>query len=149
MSRGGAETEGDTESEAGSRLWAVSTDPMRGSNSQTVRSWPELKSDAQPTEPPRRLHMWHIRVKVSNSQSKHLPNETPCWRKTNIHHASNVCQPYPYSITWSGPPWPPPPPPTTSLDWFHYHQWHRSWHTSLVRWEWSACWSQSPGQLEN
>ena len=26
---------------------------MRGSNSRTVRSWPELKSDAQPTEPPR------------------------------------------------------------------------------------------------
>ena len=26
---------------------------MRGLNPQTVRSWPELKSDAQPTEPPR------------------------------------------------------------------------------------------------
>ena len=29
-SRGGAETEGDTESEAGSRLWAVSTEPDTG-----------------------------------------------------------------------------------------------------------------------
>ena len=28
--------------------------PMRGSNSQTVRSRPEPKSDTQPTEPPRR-----------------------------------------------------------------------------------------------
>ena len=28
--------------------------PMRGLNSRTVRSCPELKSDAQPTEPPRR-----------------------------------------------------------------------------------------------
>ena len=28
--------------------------PMWGSNSQTVRSWSEPKSDAQPTEPPRR-----------------------------------------------------------------------------------------------
>ena len=28
--------------------------PTRGSNTQTVRSWPEPKSDAQPTEPPRR-----------------------------------------------------------------------------------------------
>ena len=27
--------------------------PMRSSSSQTARSWPELKSDAQPTEPPR------------------------------------------------------------------------------------------------
>ena len=38
------EREGDTESETGSRL----------SNSRTARSWPEPKSDAQPTEPPRR-----------------------------------------------------------------------------------------------
>ena len=28
--------------------------PTRGSNPQTVRSWPEPKSNAQPTEPPRR-----------------------------------------------------------------------------------------------
>ena len=30
MSRGGAEREGDTESEAGSRLWAVGTEPDAG-----------------------------------------------------------------------------------------------------------------------
>ena len=30
MSRGGAEREGDTESEAGSRLWAVSPEPDVG-----------------------------------------------------------------------------------------------------------------------
>ena len=30
MSGGGAEREGDTESEAGSRLWAVSTEPDMG-----------------------------------------------------------------------------------------------------------------------
>ena len=35
----------------GSELSAQS--PMRGSNSQTARSGPEPKSDAQPTEPPR------------------------------------------------------------------------------------------------
>ena len=33
--------------------WSAQS-PMRGSNSQAVRSWPEPKSDAQPTEPPRR-----------------------------------------------------------------------------------------------
>ena len=36
----------------GSQLSAQS--PTRGSNSRAVRSWPEPKSDAQPTEPPRR-----------------------------------------------------------------------------------------------
>ena len=30
MNRGGAEREGDTESETGSRLWAVSTEPNAG-----------------------------------------------------------------------------------------------------------------------
>ena len=30
MSRGGAEREGDAESDAGSRLWAVSTEPDAG-----------------------------------------------------------------------------------------------------------------------
>ena len=35
----------------GSELSAQS--PTRSSNSQTVRSWPEPKLDAQPTEPPR------------------------------------------------------------------------------------------------
>ena len=52
MSMGGAERGGDTGSKAGSRLCAQSL--MRGSNSQTTRSWPEPKSDAQPIEPPRR-----------------------------------------------------------------------------------------------
>ena len=36
----------------GSELSAQSL--TRGSNSRTVRSWPEPKSDTQPTEPPRR-----------------------------------------------------------------------------------------------
>ena len=55
MSRGGAEREGDTESEAGSRLGAVSTEPDAGLELTSLRSRPEQKSDAQPTEPPRRL----------------------------------------------------------------------------------------------
>ena len=40
----------------GSELSAQS--PMRGSNPQTVRSWPEPKSDAQLTEPPRRPYVY-------------------------------------------------------------------------------------------
>ena len=49
---GGAEREGDTESEAGSRLQAVSTEPDAGLEFMTAR--PEPKSAAQPTKPPRR-----------------------------------------------------------------------------------------------
>ena len=46
--------EGETQNlkqASGSELSAQS--PTRDSSSQTVRSWPEPKSDAQPTEPPR------------------------------------------------------------------------------------------------
>ena len=46
MSRGGAQAQGDTESEEapGSELLAQS--PMWGLNSRTMRSWPELKLGA-------------------------------------------------------------------------------------------------------
>ena len=52
MSGGGAEREEDRGSKAGSALTAQS--PMKGSNPRTANSWPEPKSDAQQTEPPRR-----------------------------------------------------------------------------------------------
>ena len=65
MSRVGAETEGERESQAGSALSAWS--PMQGSNPRTVRSWPELKSEAQPTEPPRCPPMTPL---ISRRQSK-------------------------------------------------------------------------------
>ena len=45
------EREGDTESEAGSGSELSAHSPTWVSNSQTVRSWPEMKSDAHPTEP--------------------------------------------------------------------------------------------------
>ena len=48
--REGRERDRDTESEAGFRLWAVSTEPHVGLEPMNcVRSWPELKSNAQPT----------------------------------------------------------------------------------------------------
>ena len=47
MSWGGAEREGATESKAGSRLWAVSTETDVGLELMNcVRSWPEPKLDA-------------------------------------------------------------------------------------------------------
>ena len=49
MNRGGAEREGDRGSEMGPVLTAESL--MRGLNSQTMRPWPEPKSDTQPIEP--------------------------------------------------------------------------------------------------
>ena len=42
-SGGGAEREGDTESELGSRLWDVSTEPDVGL--EPTDSWPELRLD--------------------------------------------------------------------------------------------------------
>ena len=42
----------DPKQTPGSELSAQS--PTRGSNPRTARSWPEPKSGAQPTEPPRR-----------------------------------------------------------------------------------------------
>ena len=41
MGRGGAEREGEKESQAGP---ALSAESLWGSNSRTRRSWPELKS---------------------------------------------------------------------------------------------------------
>ena len=52
MSGGGAEREGDTESEAGSRLRGVSTEPDTGLELTDRKIISELKSDAQLTEPP-------------------------------------------------------------------------------------------------
>ena len=44
MSRGGAEREGDTECEAGSRLWAVSTEPDAGLEltNYEIMTWAEV-----------------------------------------------------------------------------------------------------------
>ena len=54
MNGGGAEREGDTESKTGSRLRAISPEPDAGLEltDGEIVTW--LKSDAQPTAPPRR-----------------------------------------------------------------------------------------------
>ena len=54
MNGGGAEREGDTESETGSRLRAISPEPDVGLKltGREIVTW--LKSDASPTAPPRR-----------------------------------------------------------------------------------------------
>ena len=54
MNEGGTEREGDTESETGSRLRAISPESDAGlePTDREIVTW--LKSDAQPTVPPRR-----------------------------------------------------------------------------------------------
>ena len=54
VGRGGSEREGDTESQAAPGSEPSAQSLTRGSNSLAARSRPELKSAAQPTEPPRR-----------------------------------------------------------------------------------------------
>ena len=58
-SGGGAEPEGDTESEAGSRLWAVSTEPDSGlkPTDREIMTWAEVRRSTNwatqaPPQPP-------------------------------------------------------------------------------------------------
>ena len=52
MSGGGAEREGDTESQAGSGIWAVSTEPDTGLELMNREIMTSAKVDAQLSEPP-------------------------------------------------------------------------------------------------
>ena len=54
MNRGRAEIEGDTEPETGSRLRAISPEPDAGLELTDHEMVTWLKSDAEPTAPPRR-----------------------------------------------------------------------------------------------
>ena len=53
VSGGGAEREGDTQSEAGSRLWAVSTEPGVGLELKNHKNMTWAEVGRLPTEPPR------------------------------------------------------------------------------------------------
>ena len=61
MSGGGEEREGDTESEAGSRLWAVSTDPDTGLKltDQEIMTWAKVGSSTN----------WATQAPLSQSDS--------------------------------------------------------------------------------
>ena len=59
MSGGGAEREGDTESEAGSRVWAVSTEPDAGLEltDWEIMTWAEVRRSTNwATQVPRETH---------------------------------------------------------------------------------------------
>ena len=70
MIRGGAEREGDTESETVSRLRAISPEPDAGLELTDCEIVTWLKSDAQPTVPPRRPERLFIFKKERASMSR-------------------------------------------------------------------------------
>ena len=62
MNRGGAEREGDTESETGSRLWAISTEPDAGLKltDREIMTWAEVgRLTDQATQAPRNVHHFY------------------------------------------------------------------------------------------
>ena len=76
----------------GSELSAQS--PIRGSNSQTARSWPELKSAAQPTEPPRHpsttqkfipgCQQWQLAASCGPGEAEQgVHGEKPCYTRSS------------------------------------------------------------------
>ena len=102
MSRGGTEREGDTESEAVSRLWAVSTEPDEGLEltNWEIMTWAEVKclTDWAPRRP------WAItfnsRVYLFPSGClKHITYE--CWLlETLVLHDSLDCH-FVLSLVWA------------------------------------------------
>ena len=81
MNQGGAEREGDTESAAGSRLWAVSTEPDTGLEltDREIMTWAEV---GRSTEPPRRPFI--ILLKVGSGGGTEQANEQRCVRSKKI-----------------------------------------------------------------
>ena len=75
-SGGGAEREGDTESEAGSRLWAVSTEPGAGLELMTceIMTWAEVRHltnwAAQAPREDNNFYIYLIHTKVRKTVRK-------------------------------------------------------------------------------
>ena len=74
MNRGGAEGEGDTESEAGSRLWAISPEPDEGLElmDREIVTWAEVgRLTDWATQAPLCLFFpWNLNNDVSGSHSR-------------------------------------------------------------------------------
>ena len=71
MNEGGAEREGDTESQAGSRLWDVSTEPDAGLEltSREIMTWAEVRSSTDwATQEPRKYHSIFIELKLCSPE---------------------------------------------------------------------------------
>ena len=83
MSRGGPEREGDTESEAGSRLWAISTEPdavLKLTNCE-IMTWAEVGCLTDwATQAP--LHFKIFKEEIIPGQAS-LPTQNPSYKKQN------------------------------------------------------------------
>ena len=79
MSGGGAEREGDIEHEAGSRLWAISTEPDAGLEltSREIMTWAEVGC----------LTNWATQVPLNGEIFKCLPNNMISTNQTQLNLA--------------------------------------------------------------
>ena len=78
MSKGGTETEGDTESKAGSRLWAVSTEPDAGlePTDREIITWAAVgRPTNQATQAPQAFHIFTHHDFSLKSNLKNKTNE--------------------------------------------------------------------------
>ena len=77
---GGAEREGDTESEAGSSLWAVSTEPEAGLEltNREIMTWAKVG----------RLTDWATKEPLMCTTSRNCPQGNICpWAQTSVYRA--------------------------------------------------------------
>ena len=112
MSGGGAESEGDTESEAGSRLWAVSTEPDAGLEltDREIMTWAEvghpngwathvpLRSDTCCQATLWRYHppLFHFHVIIKTHRS------VVCWLQYKCDHRIYSADGFFYPTLWHG-----------------------------------------------
>ena len=88
-SRWGAEREGDTESEAGSRLWAGSTEPNAGLQllDHEIMTWAKVRRPADwATQAPLFPHILNCSFFPSP-----CPSSSLCWRIKIRHSGSSSC----------------------------------------------------------
>ena len=108
MSWGGAEREGDTESEAGSKLWAVSTEPDAGLEltDREIVTWAEVgRSTDWATQAPLFVYLFRER------DSKHIgagkgERENPKKSPHGQHRAqrgARTHRPWDHDLSWSRP----------------------------------------------
>ena len=79
MNRGGAEREGDTESETGSRLWAVSPEPDAGLEltDHEIMTWAEVgRLTNQAAQAPQLTYFWERETEKVMKQGKGREKET-------------------------------------------------------------------------
>ena len=83
----------------GSELSAQS--PTRGSNPRTVRSWPEPKPDAQPTEPPKRPSSPSLKPAIISWVLLTMPTLWSCFCQHRVWHRAQTHEPWDHDLSRS------------------------------------------------